>query len=121
MWLLPIAGLAFGSNFLFETSKREQLMSVYIISQVTVHNREEYDIYSDQFMDVFQQFDGKLLSVDEEPRVLLGDWNATRSVLIEFPSEESAMAWMTSDDYERISKHRNAGATLNSILVKSLG
>lgn len=96
-------------------------MSVYIISQVTVHNREEYDTYSSQFMDIFQQFDGKLLSVDEEPTVLLGDWNATRSILIEFPSEESAMAWMTSDDYVRISKHRNAGATLNSILVKSLG
>lgn len=95
-------------------------MSVYIISQVTVHDRAEYDIYSDQFMDVFTQFDGKMLSVDEEPIVLLGNWNATRSVLIEFPSEESAMAWMNSDAYAEISKHRNAGATLNSVLVKGM-
>ncbi len=95
-------------------------MSVYIISQITVHNREEYDTYSDQFMDVFTQFDGKMLSVDEEPTVLLGEWTATRSVLIEFPSEKSAMAWMNSDGYVKISRHRNAGANLNSILVKGL-
>lgn len=95
-------------------------MSVYIISQVTITDREEYDTYSDQFLDVFTQFDGKMLSVDEEPAVLLGEWNATRSVLIEFPSEASAMAWMNSDAYVKISKHRNAGATLNSILVKGI-
>ena len=95
-------------------------MSVFIISQITVHNREKYDTYSDQFMDVFKHFDGKMLSVDEDPKVLLGDWTATRSVLIEFPTEKSAMAWMNSDGYGKISKHRNAGATLNSILVKGL-
>jgi len=69
---------------------------------------------------VFAKFDGKLLSVDEEPLVLAGEWEATRSVLIEFPSKEAAFAWMQSDDYVRISRYRNAGSTLSSILVKSL-
>jgi len=52
--------------------------------------------------------------------VLAGEWDDTRSVIIEFPSEKSALAWMTSDDYEAIAKHRNAGSTVNSILVKGL-
>jgi len=60
------------------------------------------------------------LSVDEDPTVLSGDWDDTRSVIIEFPSKESAIAWMTSDDYQAIAKHRNAGSTVNSILVKGL-
>ncbi|MDB2480385.1 DUF1330 domain-containing protein [Porticoccaceae bacterium] len=33
---------------------------------------------------------------------------------------ESALTWMTSDDYQAIAKHRNAGSTVNSILVKAL-
>ena len=95
-------------------------MTVYILSRLTIHDRVEYDKYENKFADVFLKFDGKVLSVDEDPLVLAGDWDATRSVLIEFPSKEAAFAWMQSDDYQAISKHRNAGSTMNSILVKSL-
>jgi uncharacterized protein (DUF1330 family) len=52
--------------------------------------------------------------------VLAGEWEDTRSVIIEFPSQESALAWMNSDEYQAIAKHRNAGSTVNSILVKGL-
>ncbi|MFT5136123.1 MAG: hypothetical protein ACI8XV_001152 [Arenicella sp.] len=95
-------------------------MAVYILSRLTIHDRVEYAKYEEQFDGVFSKFDGKLLSVDEEPLVLAGEWEATRSVLIEFPSKEAAFAWMQSDDYQAISKYRNAGSTLSSILVKSL-
>jgi uncharacterized protein (DUF1330 family) len=61
-----------------------------------------------------------MLSVDEAPTVLAGDWDDTRSVIIEFPSKESALAWMTSADYQAIAKHRNAGSTVNSILVQGI-
>ena len=94
-------------------------MAVYIISRLTIHNRAEYDKYENQFAEVFAKFNGKVLSVDEEPIVLSGEWEATRSVILEFPSKEDAFAWMKSDEYQRISEHRNAGSSLSSILVKS--
>ena len=94
-------------------------MAVYILSRLTIHDRAEYEKYENQFDEVFSKFDGKLLSVDEEPLVLAGEWEATRSVIIEFPSKEAAFSWMQSDDYQRISKHRNAGSTMSSILVRS--
>ncbi len=93
-------------------------MSVYILAQLTIHDRDEYSKYEDQFLDVFDQFDGALLSVDEEPKVLEGEWTATRSVLIEFPTQEKAMAWLRSDAYRAIAKHRIAASVANSILVK---
>jgi uncharacterized protein (DUF1330 family) len=95
-------------------------MTVYILSRLTITDRAEYQKYEDQFEAIFANFDGKLLSVDEEPLVIAGDWEATRSVVIEFPSKESAFAWMQSDAYQTISKHRNAGSTLSSIMVKAL-
>ena len=95
-------------------------MPVYIIARFKIHDRSEYDKYSAGFSEVFQKFDGKMLSVDEDPTVLAGDWDDTRSVIIEFPSQQSALAWMNSDDYQAIAKHRDAGSTANSILVKGL-
>jgi uncharacterized protein (DUF1330 family) len=95
-------------------------MSVYIIARFNIHDRSEYDKYSAGFAQVFSQFDGKMLSVDEDPMVLAGNWEDSRSVIIQFPSKESALAWMTSDAYQAIAKHRNAGSTANSILVKGL-
>lgn len=95
-------------------------MSVYIIARFKIHDRSEYDKYSAGFSEVFKKFDGKMLSVDEDPYVLAGVWDDTRSVIIEFPSKESALAWVNSDDYQAIAKHRDAGSTANSILVKGL-
>ncbi len=95
-------------------------MTVYIIAKFDIHDRSEYDQYESGFAEVFAKFDGKMLSVDEEPMVLSGDWQATRSVIIEFPSKQSALTWMMSDEYQAIAKHRNAGSTSTSILVQGL-
>ena len=96
-------------------------MAVYIIARFTIHDRSRYDLYESGFAEVFKQFDGKMLSVDEEPTLLMGEWEDTRSVIIEFPSKKSALAWMTSDEYQAIAKHRDAGSTANSILVNGIG
>ena len=93
-------------------------MTVYIVSQLTIHDRSKYDEYESGFTEVFDKYDGQMLSVDEEPTVLAGKWEATRSVIIEFPSKRSAIAWLMSDEYQAISKYREAGSTANSILVK---
>lgn len=93
-------------------------MSIYIIAEFHIHTRAEYDKYDALFMDVFDQYNGELLSVDESPTVLEGEWTSTRSVLITFPSKADAMAWMTSPEYIKIAKHRLAGSTGRVRLVE---
>ncbi|MEM7779516.1 MAG: DUF1330 domain-containing protein [Pseudomonadota bacterium] len=95
-------------------------MSVYMISRMTIHDRAEYDKYEERFMAIFEKFDGKLLSVDEEPQVVAGEWKATRSVLIEFPTKPQLFAWLTSPEYQEIGKYRDAGSTAEAIIVKGL-
>ena len=51
-------------------------MSVYIIARFNIHDRSEYDKYSAGFLEVFEKFDGKMLSVDEDPMVLAGAWDS---------------------------------------------
>lgn len=95
-------------------------MPVYMISRMTIHDRTEYDKYEEQFFGVFEKFEGKLLSVDEEPQVVAGEWSATRSVLIEFPDKPKLFEWLTSPEYQAIGKHRDAGSTAEAIIVKGM-
>ena len=93
-------------------------MPVYMITRMTIHDRAQYDQYEERFMDIFEQFEGKMLSVDEEPQVIAGEWTATRSVLIEFADKPKLFARLLSSEYKEIGKYRDAGATAESMIVK---
>ena len=47
-------------------------MSVYLIAQINIHNRERYAQYEAGFMEIFAQYGGEMLAVDEAPTVLEG-------------------------------------------------
>jgi uncharacterized protein (DUF1330 family) len=69
-------------------------------------------------MEIFTRYEGKLLSVDEAPAVIEGTWTYTRTVLLEFPSEERAGAWYASEEYQTIAQHRYAASTANLVLIR---
>ena len=95
-------------------------MSYYLIATIDIVDREEYAIYEEGFMDIFSKYNGKLLSVDENVKLLEGSWPATRTVLIEFPSELDAMDWYTSTEYQELAKHRFAASEGNITLIQGL-
>ena len=93
-------------------------MTIYIVGQIKIRDRAEYDLYQSKFMDVFSKFNGTLLSADFDPESLVGDWDKDRIVLMSFPSRDEAMAWAQSDDYAEIVPHRIAGADATVLLAK---
>ena len=95
-------------------------MPVFIVAQITIRDRNEYSEYEAGFMEIFEKFDGRLLAVDEDPGVLEGDWPYTRTVLIDFPSGDQAMAWYRSSAYQELARHRFASAEANIVLIKGL-
>ena len=62
-------------------------MTVYVIAQLKMTDRAAYDRYQARFSEVFRKFDGRLLSADESPSVVEGDWNRDKLVLMSFPDE----------------------------------
>ena len=93
-------------------------MSVYLLAQLNIHDRTTYAKYGSAFMDILSPYGGKLLSVEEAPEVIEGAWSCTRTVLLEFPSEEQAHAWYGSVDYQAIAQHRRAASTANLVLIR---
>jgi uncharacterized protein (DUF1330 family) len=84
--------------------------------QLKIHDREQYDLYQAGFWNVFKQYQGKLLSSDENVKVIEGEWPSDKLVLIEFPSEEAFYDWSKSPEYLHIAKNRIAGADTTIIL-----
>ena len=92
-------------------------MAHYIVAQIDIHDRERYAEYEAGFMDVFANYNGTMLAVDEAPQVIEGEWPCTRTVIIEFPSKPEAEAWYNSDAYRQIATHRHAASVGNVALV----
>ena len=93
-------------------------MTVYLIAQINIHDRDKYAQYGDGFMEIFTKYEGKLLSVEEEPVTLEGNWQYTRTVLIEFPSKAAADAWYHSEEYQALAQYRFASSEANIVMVK---
>ncbi len=95
-------------------------MSYYFIAQIRINDESEYQKYIDKSAEVFAKYKGKYLAVDNEPLVLEGSWNYTRTVVITFGSKSDFKAWYGSDDYQKILQHRLKAAKCDTVLVRGL-
>ena len=96
-------------------------MAVYLIAQISIHDRERYAQYEAGFMAVLKAHGGTLTAVDDDSEVIEGEWPYTRSVIVRFEDRAAAMGWYESDAYQAILKHRHAASVGNIVLVRGLG
>lgn len=93
-------------------------MTVYVIVQLKINDRAAYDRYQARFFGVFKKFNGRLLSADENPKIVEGTWDRDKLVLMSFPDEAAYRAWADSPEYLEISRDRKAGASAIVLLAK---
>ena len=95
-------------------------MTVYAITQLTIHDRVRYQRYVAAFMPVLTKYGGRLLAADEHPEVTEGQWAGDKVVLMTFPDRETFTTWLTSPEYREIARDRLAAADTTGILVRGL-
>lgn len=93
-------------------------MSSYFIALIDIHNPERYEKYLEGYDEVFNKFNGRVIAVEDNPRVLEGSWPAGRTVIIEFPNEGELRNWYESKEYQAIARHRKE-ASIASIAIIS--
>ena len=92
-------------------------MSAFVLATITIHDRQGYARYEAGFAEIFRRYDGRMLVVDEAPTLLEGDWDVTRTVLIEFPSKTAARAWFDSPEYQALADFRHRAAQTDCVLL----
>jgi uncharacterized protein (DUF1330 family) len=58
-----------------------------------------------------------VLSVDQKPHVMEGEWHDSQTVVLEFESVDAARAWYESDAYQKAAKVRQSAADCNAVIV----
>ncbi len=96
-------------------------MTVYVVAQLRFTDKPAYERYQAAFPKVFREHQGQVLIADEAPLVREGEWDRDKLVVLSFPDEASALAFLDSPDYREIEKDRLRGAEAVILLAKGLG
>ena len=92
-------------------------MPAYLISDVTVKNRESYEAYRTRAAPSISQYGGRYLARGGAVEPLEGDWTPRIIIIAEFPNLDSARAWYRSPEYAEALAFRDAGLSRNLILI----
>jgi uncharacterized protein (DUF1330 family) len=93
-------------------------MSHYFMACIHITDEDEYRKYLERAREVFARYDGTYLAVDDSPKLLEGEWDPGRVVLISFESEEDFNTWYRSAEYQEILQYRLRGSKSKAILVR---
>jgi len=77
-------------------------MRAYLIATETVHDEAMFGEYRKHVVGTLAPFGGQFVARGGKLTVLEGEWQHPRTVIIEFPSRESAEGWYKSADYQKI-------------------
>ena len=94
------------------------MVSSYFVALINIHDMAQYQEYLSGFDEVFEKYEGQVVSVEDHPRILEGKWPAERTVLIKFPNDKELNRWYQSPEYQRLARHRQA-ASIASIAIIS--
>ncbi len=96
-------------------------MAAYVIYQGEVLDQERYDRYKALAAESIIAAGGKYLVRGGAVEVLEGESPAGRTVVLEFPTMEAAVAWYRSPEYTEIRKIREGAARARMYAVEGAG
>jgi len=86
-------------------------MSAYMISQVTVTDKEKFQSYIAGTREVAASFGAKPVAIGSQPKMLNGEKDGHQMVfVIEFETMEKLNSWHDSDEYKALVPLREAGS-----------
>ena len=95
-------------------------MSGYSIFNIEIKKPEEYKEYVEKVKPLAEKFGGDYIIRGGETKVLEGNWEYPRTVVIKFPSYEKALEWYNSDEYKPIKQIRLENSIGNGIIIKGV-
>ncbi len=95
-------------------------MSVYLIADINVINRERYEAYRRLLRNAIRLHKGQYLVRGGSLRVVEGSWQPPRLVMIEFPSRALAEQFLASPEYAQARDTAANATMIDMILVEGI-
>lgn len=95
-------------------------MPAYLIANVEITDTELIKAYMALTPAMLEKYDGRFLVRGGDFRIVEGEWNPKRLVLIEFDSYERANAFYDSAEYKPLMEMRQAASNTDMVLVDGI-
>lgn len=92
-------------------------MKAYVIAIEAVHDETMFAKYREQVPGTLVPFGGQFIARGGKLTMLEGQWQHPRTVIIEFPTRESAEAWYKSPDYQKIIDLRHGSSSGDLVIL----
>ncbi|MER9296546.1 DUF1330 domain-containing protein [Mesorhizobium sp. M0621] len=93
-------------------------MAAYLIADVDIKDAAEFEEYRRDVPATEARYGGRYLGRSGATKVLEGDWEPHRLVIIEFPDMASLMGWYNSPEYARLIEIRKRCASTRIIALE---
>ena len=91
-------------------------MAAYFICTMTIHDPETYRKYTALTPATVARYDGRFLTRGDTVQTVEGPAFTERLVLIEFPDQDTALAWYNDADYQSAAEFRRLASMGRMIL-----
>ena len=96
-------------------------MPAYMISHVTVTDKEKFESYIAKTRSVSANYGARPVAVGAQPKMLNGEYDGHQMVfVIEFPNMEKLDAWHHSDEYQAIVSLREEGSDQRMVAYEAM-
>lgn len=95
-------------------------MAAYLIADVDIKDPAAFEEYRREVPATEVPFGGRYLGRGGQTKVLEGDWQPHRLVIVEFPDMDSLMAWYDSPEYARLKAIREKCASTRIIALEGI-
>jgi len=95
-------------------------MAAYIIVEVEVNDPVKYEDYKKMTPLSLPLYGGKFIARGGKAKLLEGNKDPQRIVILQFDNSDQAMAWWSSPEYAEAKKLRQSIATTRMILIEGV-
>ena len=93
-------------------------MAAYVVNDMDVTDPDLLEEYKKLSPATVAQFGGRFLARGGPHRVLEGEWQPKRLVILEFPDRAQAEAWVNSAEYAPARRIRQRASRSNMVVVE---
>ena len=94
-------------------------MSVHVIIDIKVLNKEMYGEYVKKVPQIVKKFGGRYLVRGGKITTISGTWHPERVILLEFDNAAQVHNWLTSREYAEVAALRENSAISNAIIIEA--
>jgi uncharacterized protein (DUF1330 family) len=95
-------------------------MPAIVIVEINIEDHTQYEEYKKLTPATIEAYGGRFMVRGAATLSLEGDWNPERLVVLEFPDQDTAIAWWKSEEYSLAKSIRNQAAKTKMLVVETL-